>query len=331
MSGALVKSCLVVGAGMAGLNAARVLQAAGWQVIVIDKGRGVGGRLATRRIDEGVYDHGAQFITVRSPRFASLMAGLQQEGVVYEWCRGIGTPDQPSQNDGHPRYQGSGGMSAIAKHLARGIDVRTRHRVVQLKETAKTWTAVLESGQIISADALLLTTPVPQALDLLDLGGAELPDTQRKQLDGLKYHPCLALMIALDRPSLLPPPGALRFEEGPLSFVCDNRVKGISPDSTALTLHASPNFSREHWSVSDSVVIEFLLSQAKPWLAGRARTAILHRWRFSMPVDPYPEPFLRVEGHAPLLFAGDAFNGPRVEGAAISGMTAAESLLASFI
>ncbi len=322
---------MVIGAGMAGLNAGRLLHDAGWQVTVFDKGRGVGGRLATRRIDEGIYDHGAQFITVRSPRFAALMADLEKAGVIYEWCRGIGTPEAPSANDGHPRYQGTGGMSAIAKHLARGLDVRSRHRVVQVQQKDHHWNVVLESGQTASADALIVTTPVPQALDLLDLGGTELPDPQRKELDGLRYHSCMALLVGLDQPSLLPLPGALRFEEGPISFVCDNRVKGISPDSTALTVHASATFSRDHWNVNDTTIVDYLLTQAKPWLSGPARTAMLHRWKFSMPVEPYPEKFLRVDEDAPILFAGDAFQGPRVEGAALSGIAAAESLLASVL
>ena len=314
---------------MAGLNAARVLHDAGWQTTVLDKGRGVGGRLATRRIEDGVYDHGAQFITVRSPRFSSLIAGLQDEGVIYEWCRGIGTPEQPIVNDGHPRFQGTGGMNAIAKHLARGIDVRTRHRVVRLKQTGQTWAAVLESGQTLSSEHLIVTTPIPQALDLLDLGGTELPDHTRIELDSLKYHPCIALLAGLDQASLLPHPGALRFEQGPLSFICDNRLKGISPEATALTIHASADFSREHWNVDDRTIVDFLLEQAKPWLPESPRTALLHRWRFSMPVEPHPQPFLRIDGPAPLLFAGDVFQGPRVEGAALSGMAAAESLLAS--
>ncbi len=326
-----VRTCLIVGAGMAGLSAARILKKAGWQVTVLDKGRGVGGRLATRRIDDGVYDHGAQFITVRDPRFKGLISHLEQQGVVYEWCRGIGTPAQPATSDGHPRYQGTGGMAAIAKHLAHGIDVRTRHRVVKLQQSPASWTAALESGQTLRADALIVTTPIPQALDLLDLGGTEIPDRWRGELDRMKYHSCMALMVALDQPSLLPEPGALRLEEGPLSFICDNRIKGISPDATAVTVHASAAFSREHWGVNESTAIEFLLRQAQPWLSGPPRTAVLHKWRFSMPIDPYPAQFLHVPGNAPLLFAGDIFNGPRVEGAALSGMAAAEELLASSV
>lgn len=322
-------TCLIVGAGMAGLNAARMLKAGGWQVTVIDKGRTVGGRLATRRVDDGVYDHGAQFITVRDPRFASLISHLEREHVVYEWCRGIGSVDEPASEDGHPRYQGTGGMNQIAKFLASGLDVRVRHRAVQIQQLGKGWVAMLESGQVISSDALILTTPVPQALDLLDLGGCELSENSRKELNGIKYHPCLAVLASFEKATTIPHPGALRFTSGPLAFLCDNRKKGISPDATAVTLHATPEFSREHWSVADGDAVSVLLEAAKPWIPGPALTPLLHRWRYSMPINPYPEHCLRVESPAPIVFAGDAFKGPRVEGAALSGMAAAESLLAS--
>ena len=79
-------SCLVIGAGIAGLIAARALRAAGHRVLVLDKGRGVGGRMATRRIEGGVFDHGAQFVTVRDPRFQQIVEGWQAKGVVKLVC-----------------------------------------------------------------------------------------------------------------------------------------------------------------------------------------------------------------------------------------------------
>lgn len=51
----------VVGAGIAGITAARTLAQAGWQVTVFEKSRGAGGRMATRRTAFGGFDHGAQF------------------------------------------------------------------------------------------------------------------------------------------------------------------------------------------------------------------------------------------------------------------------------
>ena len=74
---------VVVGAGIAGLVAARELSSK-HEVVVVDKGRGVGGRLATRRAGDASFDHGAQFITTRSEWFTSLIADTRSAGVVHE-------------------------------------------------------------------------------------------------------------------------------------------------------------------------------------------------------------------------------------------------------
>jgi len=99
----------VVGAGLSGLIAARDLASRGHTVVVVDKGRGVGGRLATRRIGDAVFDHGAQFFTVRDARFQAIVDEWLDGGVVRVWCHGFGT-----EQDGFPRYVGTAGMTSIA-------------------------------------------------------------------------------------------------------------------------------------------------------------------------------------------------------------------------
>ena len=78
---------LVIGAGISGLLCASELQRAGVSVRVLDKGRGVGGRMATRRMGGGRFDHGAQFFTVREPSFQSYVDEWLQAGVIQEWFR----------------------------------------------------------------------------------------------------------------------------------------------------------------------------------------------------------------------------------------------------
>ena len=109
---------LVVGAGMAGLSAATALQQGGRRAVVIDKGRGVGGRMATRRIGAATFDHGAQFVTARDPRFGDLLGKARTAGAALEWCRGF-TADA----DGHTRWRGTPGMSSLAKHWALGLEI----------------------------------------------------------------------------------------------------------------------------------------------------------------------------------------------------------------
>ena len=87
-----MKNCLIIGAGMAGLLAGTFLQENGIDVTVLDKGRGVGGRMATRRLGEGRADHGAQFFTVRSEVFASWVDDWLTAGVVLEWTAVLMAP-----------------------------------------------------------------------------------------------------------------------------------------------------------------------------------------------------------------------------------------------
>ena len=75
----------IIGAGLAGATTARTLVDAGADVVVFDKSRGVGGRMATRRAphDAAVtFDHGAQYFTARDPRFAERVAAWYEQGLV---------------------------------------------------------------------------------------------------------------------------------------------------------------------------------------------------------------------------------------------------------
>ncbi|MGB0731164.1 MAG: FAD-dependent oxidoreductase, partial [Miltoncostaeaceae bacterium] len=54
----------VIGAGIAGLVAARDVRGAGHEVVVLEKSRGVGGRMAARRVEGTVVDHGLPLLDV---------------------------------------------------------------------------------------------------------------------------------------------------------------------------------------------------------------------------------------------------------------------------
>lgn len=312
---------LVIGAGMAGLIAAAELQRAGRRVLVIDKGRGVGGRLASRRIDGATFDHGAQFITTRDPRFAAVLEQGRQHGAMEEWCRGFaGGPD------GHPRWRGRPAMSAVAKHLARELNLQLEMPVVALRSAGDRWRVETTTGRIFLAGAVVLTAPVPQSLALLDAGGIAVPSEMRLRLAAIEYERCLALMAVLEGPSCIPPPGGLTPDHGPIAWMADNKLKGISAEPS-VTIHATPAFSLEHWDRDRQDSGRALLDAAAPWLGAAVRTFQVHGWRYSKPMRVEAEPCVLVSPSPPLVLAGDAFAGPRVEGAALSGWAAAEALL----
>jgi predicted NAD/FAD-dependent oxidoreductase len=196
------------------------------------------GRLATRRIGGGRFDHGAQFFTVRTDEFGEHVAQWRAAGLVVEWCRGFGDVE-----DGHPRYAVAGGMNALAKHLAAGLDVRCNSLVfgVHRGATRGSWEVRRDDATAVACDALVVTSPLPQSYSLLVSGDVAIPDL----LWRTDYDRTLGLLAVLDRPSAVPAPGAVQGAP-PFQFVADNQMKGIS-DVPALTLHANAEWSSAHW------------------------------------------------------------------------------------
>ncbi|MBA3615757.1 MAG: NAD(P)/FAD-dependent oxidoreductase [Rubrobacter sp.] len=324
------KTCIIVGAGISGLLAASTLQREGWNATVLDESSGVGGRMATRRVGGGNFDHGAQFFTVRSERFAGLVEGWLGAGVAAEWTRGFADAEGRPDEDGHPRYRGAEGMISIPNYIARGLDVRTGERIVKVDDGDTGWVVVCESGLRVAGNALVLTAPVPQALDLISSGSYRLPDGAMRQLEAVTYDPCLALMLLLDGPTGVPEPGGMQIKSEPLDWIGDNWRKGIS-EAAAVTVHAGPEWSRSHFEDDETEVIDSMISLAGDRLGIDLASAVIEtslvRWRYSWVTDPHPEPCFVASDDPPLLFCGDAFGQPKVEGASLSGLAAADRLL----
>jgi predicted NAD/FAD-dependent oxidoreductase len=306
----------VVGAGLSGLLAGRALVDGGHDVLLLDKGRSPGGRLATRRIGPGTLDHGAQFFTVRSDEFGSQVERWVDGGLVTEWCRGFAV------DDGHPRYMVAGGMNALAKHLAVGLDVRCSTLVFAIRrDDTSAWSVRLDDGTALAVDAIVLTCPLPQSFSLLITAGVELP----QDLRSTDYDRTLALLAVLDGPPAVPSPGGVQDADETFSFIGDNQAKGISA-VPAVTFHARADWSLERWDRPRDEVHADLIERARPWLGGATIVeSQVKRWRFATPQHVWPERCWRASD-SPLILAGDAFAGPRVEGAALSGLAAAAAL-----
>lgn len=277
--------------------------------------------MASRRIGEAVFDHGAQFITARSARFSSNMEEWQGQGIVREWCQGFS-----AAADGHPRWRGNPNMTALPRHLAQGIEVVLDTRVASVSLEGTHWSTALENGSSITSAAVVLTAPIPQSLALLDAGRFEVPVDPRTRLEAIRYERCLAVLAVLDEPSGMPPPGGKDFEEGPVAWLADNQLKGISP-VPCVTLHASHAFSLANWDVDRRDVGRILLDVAAPWIHSGVKEFQTHGWLFSKPLRVHEQAYAVLHPRPLMVIAGDAFAGPKVEGAARSGWAAAEIVL----
>lgn len=321
---------LIVGAGMAGLMAARTLQQRGKSVRLIESGRSVGGRLATRRVgDGGLADHGAQFFTVRGETLRRQVEEWLALDLVYVW--GTGWSDgsvKRTAGDGHPRYATRGGMNKLAKHLAQDLDITLDRLILSLRRTADGWALSDSEGDVHSGEGLILTPPMPETLALLARSGIQLSNDDLTELRRIRFGPCLCGIHEIEGEVDLPEPGAMQDFQSDVYWVADNQAKGIS-QKTIVTSHANAKFSRQNWDASEADIVLELESAVLPYLAPGARITHtqLKKWRYSVPVTTYPHECLPARDLPHLVFAGDAFGGRgRVEGAFMSGIAAGNSM-----
>ena len=304
---------VIIGAGMTGLVAARELTKAGNDVTVIDKGRAVGGRMASKRFAGARFDHGAQHFSVRTDEFAEFVRELSFSGVIGEWYMGESvTTDRGVE----PRHRGVPAMRSICEDLAVGLDVRLDTTATQVRSGI----VELASGEAEPADVVVVTAPVPQASALL---GELVDQVSASLLDQIAYEPCIAVMAVL-RDSVNLEQGHLVPENSPIAWIADNLEKGVS-DIPAATIHSTPDYARLRLEDDGATWISELSSEFENLTDGVISQAIAHRWRYSRPTNPLDVGCIDIGSG--VWLAGEAFSGAKVEGAFTSGRAVARSIL----
>jgi predicted NAD/FAD-dependent oxidoreductase len=321
-------SVIIVGAGVAGMSAARALQSHRLQATVLERAPRAGGRLETLMFDGGHFDTGHQFLTARDWRARRVISQWAAQGLLREWCRAFPGHDGVVANDRFARYRPLRGMATLADHMAQGLDIRLNTPVARVLWRGTHWEVRTEDDKEFSAEALLLAMPLPEALALIDAGNYETAGSVRSQLEPLAYDPCLAVLATLEGPSAVREPGAIRLHE-PLLWIADNHRKGISPGAHAVTIHAGPHFSRAHLEDDDAAVAAKVLDAAAHFLHSPVRRTLVRRWKHARPRAVSEQTHCVVCTDPPLVLAGDAFGpaGP-VEVSLLSGLDAAEFLAA---
>lgn len=311
-----MKHCLIIGAGMSGLAAANLLLKNNWKVTVLDKGRGVGGRMSTRRLTDGKADHGAQYFSAKTNDFQAFTQELLAKNIIDEWH---------VEGKAFKRFVGKNGMSVIPKYMSESLDVRTSERAIGIKKNGTKYEVLSESGNSFTADVLLVTSPAPQTVDLLKNSELAVGSSVFEALESIVYLPCIAVMALVNTAPELPASGNITFENGEIAWIADNAKKGISVPQT-VTIHASAEYSKLRFEDDLNAVRDELLTLASPYIsAEKIIEKQIHRWRYSLADKRYAEPFLSVNDT--LLLGGDGFGIGNVEGAFLSGIAMANSLI----
>ncbi len=341
----------VIGAGMSALTCARQLQHAGYRVVILEKSRGVGGRVATRRLHGTLADHGTCYLTPKGEAFRSLLLPMIATGVLTVWTdtvHELGADGTLHAADANPRFIAPDGMTAIAKFLAHDLDIRLSHVVktiaqgddghwqVTCQHTAPDQTMTTVT---LSAGAIVVAIPAPQAVMLLQtLPVGVLPDAFLQQVQSVTFTPCLSVIAgyAVDRRqewlSQYPNVCSVTFtKDGNLAWLGDDSSKRKDAPQPVFVVQSTAAFAEQYLdAISLQSAGYTLLKRAAErlqaaWLATPDWLQV-HRWRYAFARSPLADPDLSAETAAPLVCAGDWCGGQKVEQAFLSGLAAAASI-----
>ncbi len=327
MSGDISPRVAIVGAGLAGLICGRRLSDKGYDVILFDKGRAAGGRLATRRRDAFHFDHGAQYFTARDESFRRELDGWLRDGVAAPWqARAFrigagGAEPRPLPGE---RFVGVPGMSSIGRHLARNAEVRSGIRIARLERQGAAWDLIAEDGSRYGGFALVIVaTPADQAAPLL-----QASDRLARAAGRAGYEPCWAVLLGFDE-ALPAAWDAAEIEGSPIAWAARNNSKPGRPATEAWTLHCAPDWSRSHLEAEPAAVLTEISAELGRVMGrdlGRPAFAQAHRWRYARVATPAGQPCL-FDAELRLGACGDWCLEGRVEAAYLSGAAMARSVL----
>lgn len=306
----------IIGAGIAGATAARMLTDAGHEVALIEKSGGTGGRLSTRRTAFGDFDHGAQYISAKGAAFRAVIQDLSAQNAAALWA--------PEGNDRDGDwYVGLPGMSSIVNPLLNGVKVKKRTRIVDIKQGSEGVICTSDEGETTSFDKVIVAIPSPQASALL-----KPVDAVFAALDDVVYMPCWTSLFSFEKPVDTLPNLFRGDDTSAVSWLARNNTKPKRSGVESICAQAGALWSRDNLEMGKNDALQRMQSTLEH-MAGMKLDPIhadAHRWLYARVDRPLGKPFLASDDGT--LFAiGDGLLGGRVEAAFESGRMLSEYLI----
>lgn len=327
----------VIGAGIAGLTAGRVLAESGHEVVVFEKSKGYGGRLATRYAGTNnatKVDHGLSYIEVSSPEIEPLINELIENGTLKPWEGPFvhldGHGEQSEIKPSKKRYIAPQGMNQVGKKLARMVDVRTETKVSGVthigenRSKKRSWMLNFPTGNAENFDAVILATPSKQAYAILNTTIDEIQTLKLvSKIDSVEYEPSFSLMVGYGAADI-PEWAMMNCDNDIIESIVNEASKREGDSECSFVIHSTAKFAKKYKDSNREEVEEIILDELSEVLGGWSALPEwkqLHFWRYNKVINPLPYPFMEVVGHdAPIALIGSYMNGDSVESAYLSGL-----------
>ena len=307
-----IYDAIVVGAGISGIVLARKLKGLGQKILVMEKSKGLGGRIATRRDGEAIYDHGAQFYKVYKNKSFELDDLWSSKGQVFPWF----------ESKEHHFKCSAGGLTQIVKAIADKSEIVFEKKVHLLEDCIDLASAQVklkvhtEAGEFYFAKSVYLTAPLPQSIDILERSGVNF-STELRQIEYAK-----ALVGLMEVQSTLAQVKEIKYFEnvGTEIFSISNQLsKNVSP-KLVFTVVMQPDWSEKFFDDAESQTIQKIVQSFEQYLkeldpAARVTRSQLKKWRYSHPQSIHSQKFEVAGQNSNIFILGDAFGGGSIRGA----------------
>ena len=310
-------SVSIIGCGISGIFAALQLKKSGIENIQLyDKSRGLGGRLATRRSNDGKFDHGIQFIKLDTVADLPEIKSLIRNNILKE---------TKISN----LFVGNDGMTSIAKFLAKNLNISKEFKLMHIDSDLDSMVMNFENGQKIHTNSIVLSSPVKQSIEILEKSNINIDSLKLADINQLEYFPAIIIMVQSEVSIDLENEFIQEYATGNFSSITDNFKKSISKKENFYTLVCSHDFSNENFENDYESINSRLKNELDLIFNRKYKILSNHKWRYSTPKNFYSlDSSINIGLDSFVGMCGDIFTNGKFDGAIRSGISVASKLLA---
>jgi predicted NAD/FAD-dependent oxidoreductase len=310
---------------MAGMTLARALCKIA-DVSIFEKSKGVGGRMATRRLEDAAFDHGAQYFTIRDDRFRHELEAAHKAGIVQAWNGNIVRLGEDgvltTSASRTPRYVGCPSMNALPKSMSDGLNVLHDVQIATITGEPGQWYLEMRDQREGPFDWVIATAPAPQSAALLPSRFEH-----HVALSLVKMNACITLMVRLKHGASMPF-AAARIDDPVIDWICRNDTKPGRSEAPRLVVNSNPLWAEVNIDRPLDIIRGHMLDALRNYIPielAECEGGVIHRWRYANVQRPVGKTFL-LDRASQLAACGDWCIGGRVEAAFLSGAGLGDAL-----